>query len=259
MVRKRRGGLRFTHRKKHKGDREKEQEKIHENKVAQLKNLYFSPKSPVAYSSLARLYKYLQKTKPGQYDYKFIKSWLETLDEYTMHLRFKKPKHFANVHTHKAGFAIDLDVAFFRKLASTKSKGKSSVEIEPDKFLIATDLFSRFAQAVPLKTLKASEVVEATKKILEAFPKLNQARVDRGQEFTSKLFKDYLQSQNINLIYTNPPHKSNYVERTILSIKNLLRRHMRHEGYDNFNKSLNSALEIYNNRGHSALNNFTPP
>ena len=73
------------------------------------------------------------------------------------------------------------------------------------KFVLTVlDIFSRQAYACPISTKQPENVVKAFVKILkQAKCKPKKLHSDRGLEFTSKKFQDFLQSKSIKWYTTN--------------------------------------------------------
>ena len=58
--------------------------------------------------------------------------------------------------------------------------------------LCAIDLFSKYAQVVPIKDKKRVSIVNAFQKIISKGRKPNKIWVDQGSEFYNNSFKDFL-------------------------------------------------------------------
>lgn len=66
------------------------------------------------------------------------------------------------------------------------------------KFLsVVIDIFSRFFLVQPLKNKTAKAVVEGFKQIIQKGRKCKKLRSDKGSEFSNRLLKEYLKSENI--------------------------------------------------------------
>ena len=256
----RRKRFRLTRKKTHSKPKENDEEREKRQRLEFLDDVYFKATSPVAYSTFPVLYKYLKTNKPGQYSRKFVKDWLNSKDEYTLHRQRKRPKHFAHIYVHKPGHSIDLDVGFFKlgNLDINNSEKKSVKFQPPEKMLIGVDLFSKFLTAEPLRDLKSESIIKAMNKILIKFPNLKVARHDLGQEFRSKQFLKLLSDKDIKSIKAYPPRKASNAERVLRSFKSILMKLMQHKGQNDFSKVLKDALEIYNHRGHTSLDMLSP-
>ena len=251
--------FRLSHKKSHRRSKETAEQRARRLKLEYLEDIYFKASSPIAYSTFENLYNYLKQHKPGIYSREFVRSWLDSIDEYTLHRHRKRAKHFAHIYVPRPGHSIDVDVGFFKLAGSSKnsSSQKESNKV-PEKMLIAVDLFSKFLAVEPLQDLKAENVVNAMKNILKHFPNLQTVRHDLGQEFRSNLFQNLLLQNNIKSIRAYPPRKATNAERALRSYKALLMKLLQHKGEIDFTKVLQDALNIYNHRSHTSLDMLTP-
>ena len=93
--------------------------------------------------------------------------------------------------------------------------------------LCAIDLFSKYAWVIPIKDKKGTSIVNAFKKILsDSNRKPNKIWVDQGSEFYNNTFKDFLETNNIEMYSTYNKGKSVVAERFIRTIKNKIFKHM---------------------------------
>ena len=92
--------------------------------------------------------------------------------------------------------------------------------------LYATNLFSKYAQVVPLKDKRGITIVNAFQKIILKGHKPNKIWVDQGGEFYDKFFKRFLKNNNIEMYSTYNEGKSVVAERFIRTLKNKLFKHM---------------------------------
>ena len=81
--------------------------------------------------------------------------------------------------------------------------------------LCAIDLFSKYAQVIPIKDKKGASIVNAFKKIISEGRKPNKIWVDQGSEFFNKSFTNFLKMNNIEMYLTFNEGKSVVAERFI--------------------------------------------
>ena len=99
--------------------------------------------------------------------------------------------------------------------------------------LCGTDLFSKYAQVIPIKDKKGTTFVNTfQKKISEGNEaeskgrrKPNKIWVDQGGEFYNS-FKDFLKTNNIEMYSTYNEGKSVVAERFIRTLKNKIFKYM---------------------------------
>ena len=123
--------------------------------------------------------------------------------------------------------------------------------------LVAIDILSRFAFALPLHNKKPETVLKAFKTILE-HRRPRKVRVDAGSEFKGA-FKTFLEKQEIKLtVARNESIKSNYVERFNRTIKSLISRYMTQKNTRRYADVLPDLISNYNHTIHSSLPGLSP-
>ena len=86
--------------------------------------------------------------------------------------------------------------------------------------LCAIDLFSKYAQFVPLKAKRGITIVNAFQKIISKGCKPKKIWVDQGGEFYNNFLKIFLKMNNIEMYSTYIEGKSVVAERFIRTLKN---------------------------------------
>ena len=79
--------------------------------------------------------------------------------------------------------------------------------------LMCTDIFSKYAWVVPLKTKQGQELVKAFQTILSSGRKPNKLQTDQGTEFLNRVFQKSLRENNIDFFTVNSGLKASVVER----------------------------------------------
>jgi hypothetical protein len=117
------------------------------------------------------------------------------------------------------------------------------------KFLLnIIDIYSRYAYSFPLKSKKASEILNAFKS-LKVLPR--NIWSDEGNEFYNKEFKAFCKSNNINLYHTFSGLKSVYVERFNRTLKEMMYKYFTEKNSDYYINVLDDFVKKYNNTIHS--------
>ena len=90
------------------------------------------------------------------------------------------------------------------------------------KYLLTViDVFSKYGWIVPLKDKKTESVSSAFDRIFKKSKgKPEKLWTDKGSEFISKHFKEFLKKKNITLYHTENEEKSSVVERWNKTMKN---------------------------------------
>jgi hypothetical protein len=110
------------------------------------------------------------------------------------------------------------------------------------------DIYSRYAYSFPLKSKKASEILNVFKK-LKVLP--TNIWSDEGNEFYNKDFKKFCKENNINLYHTYSGLKSVFVERFNRTLKENLYKYFTEHNTDEYLKILPNLIDEYNNTVHS--------
>jgi transposase InsO family protein len=72
-------------------------------------------------------------------------------------------------------------------------------------FLVVTDYFTKWTEAIPLKNMTHREVIEfITKHIIHRFGILQTLTTDQGTSFVSKEVRDFAKSYKIKLLNPSP-------------------------------------------------------
>jgi len=88
---------------------------------------------------------------------------------------------------------------------------------------LVTDAFTKFVKLFPTKTTNSNEVIKHLNNYFNYYSRPIRIVSDRGSAFTSVLFKDFMNENNIQLIHiaTGTPRANGQVERvnrTIISM-----------------------------------------
>ena len=86
--------------------------------------------------------------------------------------------------------------------------------------LMVIDIFSKYGWIKPLKDKKTETVSLAFDEIFKSKRKPTMLWTDKGSEFISKHFKDFLKKKDIKLYHTENEEKSSIVEQWNKTIKN---------------------------------------
>ena len=203
-----------------------------------LKNIYYDVSNPVSFGGVYKLYK--QAKKDGHnYTIKDITKWLQTQDTYTIfkpiRRKFQRPRV---VVSQKDGLWM-ADSVYMDKWYKYNNGFKY--------FVLIIDVFTRWAWAVPLKTLTSEEVTKAFLKILKT-RKCSTLVTDNGSEFRGK-FEKMLEHQGVKHVRTkNEDTKAVYAERLVKTIKTKLTRNMYHRQTYDWVNFLPKAIHSYNYR-----------
>ena len=128
--------------------------------------------------------------------------------------------------------------------------------------LVCIDAFSRYMQAIPLKSKKGDEVVKALQEIIEGsgkFKGLRKLWTDRGTEFYNRAVKRYLQERGMTLYSVYSPLKASMVERAQRTLKSLLYKYMTEYNTFAYLPVLPDIVKGYNIAPHRGLKRDQSP
>jgi hypothetical protein len=201
--------------------------------------VYFDPRHPGSFSSIANLQRYANVDKTS------AERFLSAQDAYTLHRPTRV--HFPRRRTYTKGindlFQIDLvDLGSISKYNSGYRY-----------LLMCIDVFSKFAWCVPLKSKTGTEVTTAFENIL-ADRKCNYLQADKGSEWLNAPFQAMIRRHGIHF-YTseNEDIKAAIVERLNRTIKGRMWRYFTHTNSRRYLDVLQDIVHSYNNTYHRSI------
>lgn len=213
-----------------------------ENALAYLERNYKDPSSPIAFSSVQNIYRYLRK-KGYAITLKDVKKWLSSNVAYTSHRKvvkkFKRPRVVVNGKF----YTLATDTAHMEKYKA-QNKGYGY-------FLVIIDVLSRYLFTSPLKSLTGKEIKTAFKELIPR--KCQYIWSDDGTEFNNKEVLAYLKSRKITLYSTGHELKSNVAERVIKTVKNKIFKYFTQNQTHKWVDILPQITSAYNDTYHRSL------
>ena len=120
--------------------------------------------------------------------------------------------------------------------------------------LYVIDIFSKYAQVVPLKNKKGVSTVDAFQKILDDQDrKPNKVWVDKGSEFYNNSFTKWLKDYDIEMYSIHNEGKSVVAERFIRTLKNKIYKYMTAISKNVYIDKLDDIVDEYNNTYHRTI------
>ena len=212
-----------------------------------LLNIYKDTKNPSSYGSIKNLLHAAKKQIPTIKKDDIIQ-FLKSQKAYTLHKITQKNFLRRRILASKPGIIASCDLADLTSLAHYNNGYKY--------ILCFIDVFSRFAQCIPLKRKDANSVHDALNKILKSghFPKLNRLNTDEGKEFYNEKVKKLLDSKGITLYSVSSREiKAAIAERFIRTLKGKLFRYMTHQNTKKYINILPDIVNGYNITQHRGL------
>ena len=119
--------------------------------------------------------------------------------------------------------------------------------------LMVIDVFSKYGWIRGLKDKKTETVSKAFDDIFKSKRKPKMLWTDKGSEFISKHFKDFLKREGIKLYHTENEEKSSIVERWNKTIKKKKRKMFTVNNNTIYWDKINKLVDNYNNARHSSI------
>ena len=206
-----------------------------------------------------------------------LQKWYnETFDEPYQNTKFlKQPKEWLPIYSKTIGY-FQIDLMFlpkYEKETTTKAREPNFYTRNDEIIFCAIEVNSRWGFTRRLNDRKAQDTKAAFEQLIEEFKTkttfdIHYVQTDQGVEFNNRLWKEYCQTKNIILYFTdtNDKHINGKVERFNRTIKEkLLRRciaqyqmNRLQEGNplitpNQLDRLLSSTTDEYNGNKHSSI------
>lgn len=215
-----------------------EEEVITDEKIIQD---YTTPGHPIAYSGVSNIYNYYNRQVPLTR----IRNLLSGNEGYTLHKEFHQQQRNIT-YKHYKRYQFQMDLVEVQNL-SPKNDGVRYL-------LNCIDIFTRYAFVRPLKDKSAPTVLNAFKSILqEAVTKPYMIVMDKGTEFSNKIFKDFCDQNNIKLVNPQASVHAAFIERFNRTLQLLMYKYMTDNETERYIDVLPQLVSTYNNRIHRII------
>ena len=220
-----------------------------------LKSVYYDVNSPASFTSTEKLYQAVRRLGKYKISRQKIKQWLQEQDVYTLHRGVKRKFSRRKIITSGVNIQWGADLASVVNIAKYNSGVKY--------LLIVLDVFSKYLFVKPLKSKRAKDVTEAFNRILQEAQGHHSVQIlyfDKGGEFNNRLFKSYLQKNNIKYFTTqNENIKVSPVERVIRTFRNKMHKLFQSTRNYRYLEKLHDLAQSYNSTPHRSLPNHMSP
>ena len=206
-----------------------------------LSKQYYDPSTKGSYYGAETFKRSLNKPIPSTTD-----NWLSEQDAYTLHRtpRRKFPRRQTLVGGIDHQWQADLN-----DLSRLKRYNDGNVFV-----LTVIDVFSKRAEAVPLKNKTGSSLVKAFAPLLEGRRPPLKLQTDKGTEFTNKTFQTFLKDKGVDFFTThNDDVKASVVERFNRTLKERLWRYFTANDTKRYVDVLPALVSSYNNTYHRSI------
>jgi len=202
---------------------------------------YTTPGHPIAYSGISNVFNYYNRQVPLVR----IKKLLSGNEGYTLHKEFHNQQRNIT-YKHFKRYQFQMDLVEVQHLAS-KNDGVRYL-------LNCIDIFTRFAFVRPLQDKSASNVLNAFKSILEeAVTKPYMVVMDKGAEFSNRIFKEFCERNKIKLVNPQASVHAAFIERFNRTLQLLMYKFMTDNETERYIDVLPKLVQTYNNRHHRMI------
>ena len=209
-----------------------------------LRQLYYNPQSPVAYTSEINLWRQIKKDKK-EIALDDLKKWLNEQNTYTLHKPYNKPRLYRKIMVRDIDDQWQADLVEIREFSDTNE--------DYNYMLTVIDCFSRYAWTEPLKTKTGHETAQAFEQIFTAGRVPIKVQFDEGKEFYNHHVKKLMESRKIVFFSTFSDKKAAIVERFNRTLKSRMYKYFTENETRKWIDVVQSIVQGYNNSYHSTI------
>ena len=205
-----------------------------------MKEIYPIPEHAASFGGVNALY----RAAKGRISKKRIQDWLSGIDSHTLHkpVRRKFPTNRVIVYSIDQQWQTDL-----ADLSSLQKHNRGYRYL-----LTCIDVLSKYAWAIPLKSKRGEEIVNAFKTIFKT-RKPKSIQSDSGTEFKNKVFQKFLKQEGVRFFTTFNNTKASVVERFNRTLKTKMWKYFTHNHTYHYIDVLDKLLQSYNRTYHSSI------
>lgn len=215
-----------------------------------LKEIYFDPKHPAAFSGPTKLYEVVKKEGQHKIGLHRIKQWLQDQDAYSLQraavYKFKRNRMVVN----------GIDALWETDLADVSNLATENDGIK--YLMIVICVFSRYLWVVTLKDKKHNSVIEGFKHVFSQGRIPTAIRADKGSEYKNRWVKTFMKKKKIDYFFTQNETKACHAERLIRTLRNMMFRYFTHTRSYKYIDILQNLVHNYNHQPHSSLEGQSP-
>ena len=220
------------------------EEPLQPQEIEYIKNIYYNPRHPASYSGIDKLLKVIKKDGKHNISRKKLQNWLSSQSVYTNHRYVARKTRREKIISASKHYQWELDTVSMIRFSKSNDGYKY--------IMVAIDVMSKFAKAVPMKNLTADSSIAALNIIFKDI-KPTKARSDKGAEFISNKVQNYFREQSIDHFTSQNEVKSAIVERFIKTLKSKLTKYMDQNETYKWVDVLDDVVDSYNQTFHSTI------
>ena len=213
------------------------------DKEQYLRDLYYNPKSTVAYSGLRNIWNQVKEDKK-LIPYREVKNFLQNQPTYSLHKPAIKKFPFRKTMVSYIDQQWQADLVDMQKY-SRDNNGQNYI-------LTVIDILSRYTWGKPLRRKEGLEVRKAFEEIFtEAKP--DKIQFDDGKEFYNRHFKELLEKEGIEWFSSKSDKKAAVVERYNRTLKDRMWKYFTAKETHKWIDVLDDFVHDYNNSFHTSI------
>src|SRR5208282_6091673 len=173
--------------------------------IPRIQRQYVTPKHPLAFSSPSTIHESYKRDFNRHIPIHRLTDALSSVDSYTLHREYKKPKTRNPFFIYALRDQIQTDLIDMSSLAPNNDNVK---------FLLAViDCFSKKAWIEPMENKNAITTLRVLQKVINNMePKPKTILFDHGREFINVKVTQYLEENNIKIILPSSETKAAFAE-----------------------------------------------
>jgi len=244
-----------------------------------LEDIYYDHAHPAGFSSPQKLYLAAKKKLP-HISQRQVRRWMSTQRTYgltrAVYRNFKRRKIVVRglAHQYQADL-LDMGGRTKREIHDdlgeeaegvtapglkndNNKRDDDSNEQKGDFLLTVIDCFSRFAQAVPVKSKSGPHVLEGFEKVFNNMGIPKKVQTDDGKEFFNQHVQNFFRRLGIIHFSTDQELKAPIVERFNRTLREKINKYMTANMTQKYHHVLPDIIHAYNSSVHSALETYAP-
>lgn len=215
-----------------------------------LKGIYEDVQNPASFSSVDDLYEEAKKKNP-KITRRHVEKWLASQNAYTLHKSTTEKFVRRKVLVRGVFHQYQADLLDFQPLSRDNSGTRFILTI--------LDCFSRYAQAIPIKSKHGKNVKRALQKVFKKMRIPRKIQTDQGREFYNQHVSNYLKQNNVIHFSTLSDLKAQMVERFNRTLRSKIHKYMVARNTLKYVNVLPQIVRTYNSKPHSAFNHLFAP
>ncbi len=219
-----------------------------------LESIYYEPSHHASFSSPRKLYLAARKKFPFLTQQQ-VQKWLARQRTYALTRAVYRNFPRRKVLVRGLGYQYQADLL---DMTIKKKDEEHDDDKNRDFILTVIDCFSRFAQAVPVKSKSGPHVLQGLIKVFQKMQIPKKLQTDLGPEFYNKWTQDLFAKLGIIHFSTMQELKAQIVERFNRTLRAKINRYKVANATLHYHEALPDLIFAYNSSPHSSIGYYAP-